>query len=73
MNNKTEQYLDELLKFISKYNDYKKLINALYIDSVLFLSSVLLQTKKKDIDKYLPKILYIIDIISTKMLKEERK
>ena len=59
--NNSEEYFNELINFISKYANREKLINAVYIDSMLFLSALLLQIE--DYNKYLSKVMDIIKLI----------
>lgn len=67
----SEKYLDELISFISKYFDKEKLLNALYIDSMLFLGALLAQIE--NYQRLLPKVLNIIELIEKNItvMKEE--
>ena len=56
-----KEYFVELIKFISKYSEYKKLINALYIDSIFFLETILLRVKDYEIN--IKKAFNIINMI----------
>jgi len=58
----SQEYFEELIDFISKYSDKERLLNAVYIDSMLFLSALLLQIE--NYSKALPKVMDIINLIS---------
>lgn len=57
----SDEYFLELINFISKYFDKEKLLNAVYIDSMLFLGALLAQVE--NYQRLLPKVLNIVDLI----------
>lgn len=65
----TKEYLGKLLEFISRYSNYDKLLYAAYIDSIFFLSGLLLQIK--DYHKHLPRVLSIIDLLEEEINKRK--
>jgi len=68
----SQVYFDELINFISKYANKEKLLNAVYIDSILFTSALLLQIE--NYQKILPKVMGIIDLISKNInVMEDKK
>lgn len=65
----SQKYLDELINNISYDFNKLKLLNALFIDSCLFLESLLLQID--DYSKLLPKVMKIIKLIKENIILEE--
>lgn len=67
----SQKYLDELLDFISKYSDKNKLIDAIYIDAILFLEALIIQIEYYK--KILPKVIQIIELIEKNIKKEMKE
>lgn len=68
-NDISPEYLNNILNTIYNDLDKIKLLNALYIDTCLYLQTILLQ--KEECSYIYPKIMNFIDLVEDNIIKEE--